>query len=421
MALIRPFRALRYAPTAGPLSELVAPPYDVIDEAERARLAGLRETNVIHLIRPVGEEPYRAAAAKLARFRREGVLVEEPAPVMLLYAQRFSEHGRLHERWGVLVALKLEPFDAGIVMPHERTLAGPKEDRLRLIRECRTNLSPIFALADTPLGLAGLAAAAEPIAEFSDDQVSHRLWRISDPATHAALASRVAEEQVFIADGHHRYEISLAFRDECRARSGSRELRAYDFVLCFLCSTRDEGLVVLPTHRLLPEPPPLAALLARWREAFTIEEIGQPERLWEALVARSSSEGATPALGVIAHGSRQAWLLTAAAGARQILTRLAPELRALEVSLLHEVALPEIPNDRFRYTHDEGEARREVASGTAGLGILLPPPRVGDVLAISRAHLTMPQKSTYFHPKVLTGLAFHVLEDPELTSASPAG
>lgn len=426
MAFIRPFHALRFTPEAGPLAELVAPPYDVIDEAERARLAALRENNVIHLIRPVGEEPYRAAAQQLARLRAAGWIAQEPEPVMLLYAQRFSVHDRSYERWGLLAVLKLEPFDAGVVMPHERTLTGPKEDRLRLIRECRTNLSPIFALVDTPLGLSSLAKSAEPLAEFSDSAgVTHRLWRISDPDVHAALESRVADEQVFIADGHHRYEISLAFRDECRARNGGHELRAYDFVLSFLCSTQEEGLVVLPTHRLLVDPAPLPTLLRRWRESCTVEEHGDPRALWKALVARASGTGAAPSLGVLAHGSHRCWLLSTDHGAERILERLAPELRALEVSLLHEVVLPEIANDRFRYTHDEGEAISEVATGKAPLGILLPPPRVADVLAISRARLTMPQKSTYFYPKVLSGLAFHALEEqdtgpdrPEITSAS---
>lgn len=411
MARIRPFRALRYTPAAGPLAELVAPPYDVIDEGERARLAALRATNVIHLIRPIGDEPYRAAAELLQSWRREGVLAEDDEPAMLLYAQRFPLHDRVHERWGILAALKLEPFDAGVVMPHERTLSGPKEDRLRLIRACRTNLSPIFALVDTPLGLARLAADARPLAEFRDRAgVTHRLWRIEDPDVNAALATRVASEQVFIADGHHRYEISLAFRDECRAKhGGDGTLRSYDFVLCFLASTRDEGLVVLPTHRLLAEPPPLETLLARWRELCSVEERDDPALLWRELVARGDAEGA-PSLGVLAHGSPRCWLVSPAAGAERELARLAPELRSLEVSLLHEVVLPEVPNDRFDYTHDEREAIAAVASGAARLGFLLPPPRVGDVLEISRAHLTMPQKSTYFHPKVLTGLAFHPLE-----------
>jgi uncharacterized protein (DUF1015 family) len=411
LALIRPFRALRYTAAAGPLAELVAPPYDVIDEKERARLAALRATNAIHLIRPVGDEPYRAAAELLASWRRSGAIAQDDEPAMLLYAQRFPEHDRVHERWGVLAALKLEPFDAGIVMPHERTLAGPKEDRLRLIRACRTNLSPIFALVDTPLGLARLAETATPLAEFRDGAaVVHRVWRIEDPAAHAALAHRVAAEQVFIADGHHRYEISLAFRDECRRQRGADdELRAYDFVLCFLASTRDEGLVVLPTHRLLADSPPIESLLERWRQVCSVEERDDPALLWRELVSRADAEGA-PSLGVLAHDSPRCWLLSAAAGAERELKRLAPELRSLEVSLLHEVVLPEIPNDRFGYTHDEREAIAAVGSGAARLGILLPPPRVGDVLEISRAHLTMPQKSTYFHPKVLTGLAFHALD-----------
>ncbi len=409
MALIRPFRALRYTPAAGPLGELVAPPYDVIDERERERLASSNPANSVHLELPAGDEPYRAAAALLADWRARGWLALDDEESFVVYAQRFSVHDEQHERWGVFAALELQPFAAGIVLPHERTLAAPKADRLNLIRACRTNLSPIFGLIDTPLELASLVEGREPLATFENHTgIRHRVWRITDRDETAQLVARVAPEQVFIADGHHRYETALAYRDERRAEAGGggSERPACDFVLAYLCSTRDPGLVVLPTHRLLAGAPDTDALLARWRERCRVEEHPDSAALLRALEAPVPA--GTLRLGVARRGSDTCWLV--AADGAHVLAHLAPELRSLEVSFLHEVVLPGIAADRFTYTHDEREALDALRAGSAELAVLLPAPRVSDVLAISRAGLTMPQKSTYFHPKVPTGVVFHPLD-----------
>ncbi len=270
MALIRPLHALRYTEAAGPLAELVAPPYDVISPAERARLAAKRPAGAIHLILPQGDEPYRAAAHLLRDWRERRWLERDTEPAFVVVAQAFEIEGRSWERWGLLAGLELRGFDENIVLPHERTLSGPKEDRLRLIRACATNLSPIFTLVDTPLGLAELSRDpdAEAIADFHDDAgVRIRLWRLGPGPAARALADKVAGEPVFIADGHHRYEISLAYRNERRAAdpTANGTQQAFDFVLTYLASTRDEGLAVLPTHRLLRAVPPadFAARVAR--------------------------------------------------------------------------------------------------------------------------------------------------------------
>lgn len=408
MALIRPFRALRYTEAAGPLRELVAPPYDVIDARERERLADQTPANAVHLILPKGDEPYRVAASLLEDFKKRGWLATDGEPAFIVYAQRFDVQGRSNERWGLLSALELQPFSANIVLPHERTLAGPKADRLKLIRACRTNLSPIFGLVDAPLELASLVDGQTPSAEFTDRAgITHRLWRLEDAATVKRLVDRVTPEQVFIADGHHRYEISLAYRDERRADETDKgKPHAYDFVLCYLCSTRDPGLVVLPTHRLLKGAPAHDELLARLRATCRVTELASGNDLL-AKLEKPSANGELR-VGFVRRGHDKAWLVEATKDTP--LGDLAPELRALEVSFLHEAVLPGIPADRFTYTHDDREALDAVTTGDADLAVLLPPPRVSDVLSISRAALTMPQKSTYFHPKVLTGLAFHGLD-----------
>lgn len=408
MAVIRPFRALRYTEEAGPLRELVAPPYDVIGPDERERLAAQSPANAVHLILPKGDEPYRVAATLLAEFQSKGWLATDGEPAFFVYAQRFDVQGRSNERWGLLNALELQPFSAGIVLPHERTLAAPKADRLKLVRACRTNLSPIFGLVDAALELATLVEGREPLSTFTDKAgITHRVWRITDAATVSRLVERVAKEQIFIADGHHRYETSLAYRDERRAEEKEPgKPHAYDFVLCYLCSTRDPGLVVLPTHRLLKDPHDQKEIMAPLYERCKVTEVASSEALLP-LLEKPSRDGELR-VGIVRRGEPKAWLVEATS--RTPLGNLAPELRQLEVSFLHEVVLPGIPADRFTYTHDDREALDALASGASELAVLLPPPRVSDVLEISRASLTMPQKSTYFHPKVLTGLAFHSLE-----------
>lgn len=416
MATIREFRPWRYTDQAGPLAELIAPPYDVINEAERDALAARREAGAIHVILPRGEEKYTAAADLLADWKERGLVSREDGPAMFLSCQSFEAAGTNYDRWGLLTTLQLERFEDDIVLPHERTLSGPKEDRLRLIRACRTNLSPIFCFVDTSLELAELAAKAELLADFVDDKgVRQRVYRISDETTLAELRGRVDASQVFIADGHHRYETALGYRDERRAEAGgspalngtSADPADYDFVMAHICSTRDPGLAVLPTHRIPKQAPDAAEFEARCRELCTVQEMADGNALWAALAAPPAGER-HPRLGVVLPG--KFLLLSPAAGAQAKLAEIAPELAVLDVTLLHDVVLPEIPNDQFTYTHDEQETVDAVESGSAGLAILLPPPSVDDVLSISRAALTMPQKSTYFYPKVPSGIAYNPID-----------
>lgn len=410
MATIRPFRPYRYTDKAGPISELVAPPYDVISESERARLRELREAGAIHVILPEGEEKYKTASNLLAQWKEEGSIARESEPSMYLYCQSFVIEGNRFDRWGLLAALRLEEFDDRIVLPHERTLDGPKADRMQLIRACKTNLSPIFTFVDAPLGLASLTDRAEAIVDFTDDAgVTQRVWRLTDSEVLETLVDRVSSEPVFIADGHHRYEISLAYRNE-RRRMGDGAPGDWDFVLTHLCSTRDPGLVVLPTHRLLADPEPHSALLARWKTRCRVTEFADRAELWRTL-SDPGEASKRPRLGIVRNGEPGGLLLEPGEGARAILDERPAELAALDVTFLHEVVLDGVAPDRFRYTHDETETFEEIDAGRAKLAALLPPPDVNDVLDISRASLTMPQKSTYFYPKVLSGLVYNPLEE----------
>ena len=412
MAKIHPFRPFRYTEAAGPIEELVAPPYDVIAEPERARLRALQEAGAIHVILPEGEEKYRTAAELLAQWKQRGLIAREEAPCMYLYAQRFSIRDQVSERWGLLTTLQLEEYKDRVVLPHERTLAGPKADRMQLIRACQMNLSPVFTFADVPLGLAGLAEHAEALVDFTDHAgVTQRVWRITNPDILADLAARVAQEPVFIADGHHRYETSLAYRNERREADGASDgNRPYDWILTHMCSTRDPGLVVLPTHRLLADPESQEELRRKWEASCKITEFADPEQLWEKLAAEPAGQRPVR-LGVVRHGVPGALLLEPGAEARTYLDSRPPEIAALDVTFLHEVVLSGVAPDRFRYAHDQLESIAAAQSGETELAVLVPPPDVQAVLSISRADLTMPQKSTYFYPKVLSGLVYNPLSD----------
>ena len=403
MADVRPFRALRYAPAAGPLGDLVSPPYDVISPEERRGYLAASRYNAVRLELP--EVAYEEVAGLIASWIDDGVL-ERADPVLVAWTQTFTlEDGVERERRTILGVVGLEPYEARVVRPHERTHAGPKEDRLRLIRAVRTNISPVFGLYPDPDGAAWAAVAPQgpPAGELTDaDGTVHRIWFVADPAVADAVAAALRDCWILIADGHHRYETALAYRDELRAQGAGPG--PHDRVMMGLTALDDPGLVVLPTHRLL----------TRWPEgadaAFAATPVDGVDALVEALAAAPED---APAVGLItAAGAR---LLTApapppgtspadrldvAAIEREILV---PHLGADQAALAHDEVLS--------YTKDAHEAAGLVASGTLAAALIMrgiPKPAIADV---SEAGETMPQKSTYFFPKLLTGVAFHPLTD----------
>jgi uncharacterized protein (DUF1015 family) len=404
VADVRPFRALRYAGAAGPLAGLLAPPYDVISPEGRRALMATSPYNAVRIILP--EVGYEEVAGLIAGWEREGVLAADDEPSLIAWTQGFAlDDGEPRERRTILAAVTLEPYEARVVRPHERTHAGPKDDRLRLTRAVRTNLSPVFGLYPDPEGAAWAAVdpAGRPDAEAVDpDGVVHRFWRVTDPAAIARVADAMRERWILIADGHHRYETALAYRDERRAE-GAGEGGAHDRVLMGLTALDDPGLVVLPTHRLL----------TRWPEgaegAFTATPVAGLGELQAAL--REAPEDA-PALGLLRPGG--AWLLTGAPDPDR-----SPAERLDVAAIEREILVPHLGADQAALAHDEvlsytkdaTEALELVESGAVAAALVLRPIPKADVAAVAEAGETMPQKSTYFFPKLLTGVAFHSLVD----------
>ena len=358
MAVVKPFRALRYdEAAAGPLEALVAPPYDVITDEERAELRTRSPYNVVRLTLPDSEQE---AAGTLEAWRRDGILVDEPPAVWALAQEYVGPDGVARRREGIVASLKVEPYETRTVLPHERTHRGPLEGRLRLLRATRTQLEPIFLLYDGP-------PPARPPARPADLEVAGaRLWRLDDPS----LVRAFDDKQLLIADGHHRYETAVAFHEE----EGTPETAQ---MLVVLVSTVDEGLEIFPTHRLFAEPKRL---------------FGRRERVG----------GARDAMSRLSVESTQAPAVVEATADGATIVRGEPG--QLDVQLVDSLG-----TDGISYTPDADEALRRVQRGEAATAYLMRPTRIEDVFAAARRGEVLPQKTTYFYPKLISGLLFHPL------------
>ena len=354
MAVVRPFRALRYDPgVAGELESLVAPPYDVIQPEQREELLRQSPFNVVHLTLPDSEDE---AAASLAEWREQGVLVRDADPACWWLLQEYvGPDGVARRREGFVAALRLEPYDQRVVLPHERTHAGPKEGRLRLLRATRAQLEPLFFLWDGTIEVDGLG---DPDLEADEGGVVSRLWRL-DPEFSAGLVEELADAQLLIADGHHRYETALAFHAEDGTEASA-------WLLAVIVPTGQEGLTIFPTHRVVqsagsgfgtPISPPTEHLPGPVRyRAGTYELLDGNGFLDPEVVDRLGPGGIT-------------------------------------------------------YTPRREEAVAAVDRGDAEAAFLLRPTRIEDVWTVARRGDVMPQKSTFFYPKLTSGLLMLPLDE----------
>lgn len=406
-ARVRPFRALVFDPVvAGEMQTLVAPPYDVIGPEYRDELASRNPWNVVGIDLP--SIPYETVAATIAAWTASGVLRRHDDPVMIAWTQEFDLPNESHRtRRTLLAAVGAEPYESRIVRPHERTHAGPKEERLRLMTATKVQLSPVFGLYPDPDGVAWAAAAVDgpPEAEITDDEGTvHRLWTITDPERLARIEHVLTGCWILIADGHHRYETALKYREDRRAEDGDGDdERAYDSVLMGLTSLHDDGLVVLPTHRVL----------ATWPEGA--ETYFDVTPLADDLNALQTALDATPAEHVAAGLvlPDRALLLTTPREGESAAERL--DLAILERMLL----IPAFGGDQahlaheglLTYTKDSRDAWDQVRSGAAAAALIVRPIPTDQVAAVAEEGGIMPQKSTYFFPKLLTGIAFQPLAD----------
>jgi len=429
MALIRPFSGLRYdLARAGDANSLLAPPYDVVDDAGRAEIGGRSTNNCIHVILPEGEgdAKYANGAARFVALQESGALLRDPEPGIYVYHQSFESEGQRYTRRGFVALIELTRFGAGPVLPHERTLSGPKEDRLKLMRACQAHLELVFGLFSDPERRweeAVKGSLGEPVLDAELDGVGHRLFRVADPKAIDAVVELLSDRSIYIADGHHRYETMCSFRDELEADGRGDEAR---FGMIYLSNLDDPGLVVLPTHRLVHsvEGFDLQAALGDLAGNFDVVREPLPG---DALALRARLQEAgreRAAFGLSIPGSGQMDILTLKPGfdpAAVGLGDLPEALQRLDLALLHELVLDrglgitreaQASKRNLRY-YKSTEKALEVAQGDdpgdVQLVCFTNATPVADVVAVCDSGEVMPQKSTFFFPKIPTGLVFRDL------------
>jgi uncharacterized protein (DUF1015 family) len=417
MADVQPLRALHYdTAVAGPLERLVAPPYDVIDAGQRQELLDRSPFNVVAVDLPRGDgDPYAAAGELFEAWQLQGVLVRDAEPAVWAHEQDYTgPDGVRRTRRGFYCRVRIEEYGPGRVRPHERTHPGPKEDRLRLTRATRADISPIFSLYSDPGGAAWSAlephTSAAPWGEVIDgDGTAHRIWRVADAGTIAAVQAATAGAELLIADGHHRYETMRSYAEEV---GGEGE---HNYILMCLVALEDPGLTVFPTHRLVNELD--AGRQERLRDAlghdFEISEVPLAE------IAPPPGSGLLELGYIDGHHERPLRLrLKDQAIADAALPGHSDAYRHLDTGVLEALLLKGalgLSDDDIShfnglfYARDTAEALEMVRSGAYQAAFLMRPTPVEQVREVAAAGENMPPKSTFFYPKLLTGLVFNPL------------
>ena len=411
MAEVKPLRALHYNPAAiSSLADVTAPPYDVIDDKQRAELLRRSPLNVVEVDLPVapgGGDPYEHAAETLEAWTLDGVLMADREPAIWALTQEYSTRdGERRTRHGFLVRVRVTEYGPGLVRPHERTQPGPREDRLRLTRATRHNLSPIFSLhPGTVWDEIEPHLTEEPWGEVTDDDGTvHRVWRIADPSVHETVTGALADAELLIADGHHRYETARIYADEIGGEGPHR------YTLMCLVSLDDPGLTIFGTHRMLAGVD-RDRLESGIREHFEVEEVSADE-------VDPAGEDGDGVFGFL-DGQRHLRLRLRDPGPIDAARADRSEAyRRLDAVILEELVLKgtlgmsdaDIEGKRgLGYAKSLDEARRLVSEGEYDCGFILRPTPVDRVREVAAAGETMPPKSTFFFPKLLTGIAFNPL------------
>jgi len=433
MPEIQAFRGLRYdLGHVGSLSAVIAPPYDVIGTDLQTQLYKQHPANVVRLIlnrdEPGDDERnnrYSRAAAFLKNWRKEGVLSTDPDPALYVYHQQFDYQGHTLVRRGFMARVRLERFGEGRIYPHEETMSGPKADRLLLTRACKANLSQIFGLYPDPENKVQTPLERKiqevPAHEATDHLgVIHRLWPVTDIDVISAVSAAISPQPVFIADGHHRYETACNYRDELAKAGPLPPGHPANFVLMMCVSMNDPGMVVLPTHRLFRGLPKLtsAQLVERLGDSFTTRVAGEGPDLAQTIWSQIEDEGEQGTLGLFAAADQRWVIARITEQGRQRMAKIAAEhsqpWRDLGVSILHRLLIEDLLDGKElpkpRYVHLVNEVVESLEDEEFQLAVLVMPATIEHIQTISEHQERMPAKSTYFYPKLLSGLVINPLD-----------
>lgn len=441
MATIAPFRGIVYNQAkAGEISNLVCPPYDIISRTAQQELYRKSPNNVIRLefglespADTENDNRYSRSAALFQEWLRKGILRRNEMPAIYVYEMEYRTGSAVRKLRGMICLVKIEDYESGIIKPHETTLSGPKSDRLNLLRACKAGFSQIFSLfSDPDEKVAGVLSKVDrrPDMEVENsDGVIHRVWIHDDRRDIEAIAGELADKPLFIADGHHRYDTALNYRNERRKAEGSfTGNEPYDFAAMYLARIEDRDLTVLPAHRALFnlngfEPGRFEDDLNRY---FNIERIDFSEKseaadLRTVLDTMAHRGERSHIFGMRVKGERSYYLLTLRneADMDALLPQKSPAYRRLDVSILHHLIIDRLLGIRMEthklglnieYIKDAAEADKRVHEGNVDIVFFMNPTKVREIKDVTHAGERMPQKATYFYPKLLTGLVIHMLE-----------
>lgn len=433
MAKIFPFRGLTYDPgKVGDFSRVMAPPYDVISPEHQAELYERSPRNVVRIDFSRDADPYAAVPQRFREWQGDGTLVAEEVPSIYYLSQEYRlRDGVARERRGFIALAAIEDFGDGAIHGHEATLAEPREDRLKLMLACDAQFSSILALYtdEKPAltdALRDHVSSRKPKVEAELGEFgTSRLWAVTDPGLIGMVQEALRERSVFIADGHHRYEAAGNYRRRRLAeRAGATGDEGFNRVMMYFANLEEEGVVILPTHRLVRAMPPVrpAELEEKLRQYFHVEEFPRDadgrRRFLETLEHPKDGERVLGAS--FTDDPRYLALRPRDAEAMERLAPdMSPELRGLDVTTLHVLLMEHIlgvstrdavNTDAVAYTHDAEEALAEAEAGRCQAALILNPPSAGEMIAVSLKGEKMPQKSTYFFPKLVTGLVIHKVE-----------
>ena len=447
MAIIAPFRGLTYnLNDRSDISSLVAPPYDVISEEEQEGYYQSSPYNVIRLAlgkKKMGDSDwdnrYTRAADDFDRWQSDDILTRFDQPVLVLTSLTYDpgDGSGSRVRWGLIALVRIEEEDSGVILPHERTFSAHKDDRLKLMRACNAQLSQIFGLYEDPeqtlFHFFDWVINSPPKVSFDfKDNTSHKMWVIRDWTLFQKVAEAMVDKSIFIADGHHRYETARNYRNIMRARYGRRPVnRAYEYVMMYLTSMDDKGLTVLPSHRLIKrcrgfKIDLFLERISQWFEVDILPPSGSSLTSECLHLSRLLEEKGRSAcsLGFRFHGHEAFYILSLKPGrGEERLQDLHPSLKKLDVLLLSRLVLQgglgftraDLDDEKvFYYESNLTKAVSEVDAGSYQMVFLLNPTKIDHVKEVAGNTLIMPRKSTYFYPKVLTGLVFNKIEPHEI-------
>lgn len=443
MAKVVPFRGLRYDPSTIDIADVVAPPYDVIGDEDRELLHRRHANNIVKLTKSetlpgdcLERNKYTRAGKCLEEWIAGGVLKRDEKPSIYVYEQEYQySDDKPRIRRGFIALARLEEQDSGVILGHEHTLMKPKQDRLSLIKECRANLSPIFSLFSQPEG--GIDSVlleigfTPPVYDFRDDTMTHnRLWVVDDPETISFLCSQLADRPIIIADGHHRYETSLIYRHIRRSKEGSQPGEApHDYIMMMFVNLDGEGVTIYPIHRVVHDLPDFDPEAFRRRLAehfelttypFTCSDCEDIER--ELLRDMGRFDDSTHTFGLYMGGKSYDFLTAKDPERlhRLIDDSLSEGRKALDVAVVQSIILRDMlgiqaddisKQKHVRFTPSARNAIEAIRLGDAQIALLLNPTKPEQVKAVTAEGERMPQKSTFFYPKLLSGLVINSLDD----------